>query len=87
MFNPKNHGVEMVDEVKVRGFTVIIVKIASSLGSFAGYGFTIPKLLMEGGGYSSPEMAIKTVEMFLSAPANPIILALSIILTLLALFV
>ena len=85
MFTPQEDNGIVAHEVKqVNGLMVYIVKIPSAFGAFAGWGFTIPQLLMEGGGYSSPELAIETVKMFLSAPANPVILVLSILLTLLA---
>ena len=62
---------QQVQEIEVdhSGGTVrvVILKISSAMGSFAGFGFTIPQLLMEGGGYSSEQMAIAAVKLFLSA--------------------
>lgn len=87
MFTPKKeNGIYAHKVVKINGWKVYIIKIPSVFGAFAGWGFTIPQLLMEGGGYSTPEMVIKTVEMFLSTPGNPVIFVLTILLTLIALF-
>ena len=67
-----NSAVEKIKEVEVETeaygpVTAWILKISSALGSFSGFGFTIPGLLIEGGGYSSEEMTIAAIKLFLSA--------------------